>query len=507
MPDPAYGDDDLRFGGLLPDGSWYDQEGIPAEGGGDDCDQLIRQRDLEIRRLLQAKLHDKNQGRMKATFAEFDKNHNGRLSPNEFQQALLKLNLKLTPQEQEQLMNRFQRRGEEDNEISWKEFLDFVYFDEHAGEIKRLESVMRSKNEVMHGDYYARDGDMGIKHWGNQTIIELGYGPDEERLGGPLDALLLRNRRDEEASQRQRNRRHHRAYRKNNGHKQKASAKASVFEQKAPGSGHNNAVGQVPHAVWDENGRKHGAGAKMKSQALIKSAFKKIKEACRIRYQGMNYTVRDVFSQWDNDGNGMLDKEEIFEAVAALGVRLNKAQKVAVWRRFDLDNSGAIDFSEFVWAFMPRPALVKCWSTLRKTRTEHALKTMFFKYSLDHEPHRLHHAKSNRAMLAAKRKGKGKGKEKGKEADNNAAGAGESSEAGDGGGDGGGAAASQESEHIDCGTGQSFQLNKHQVRVLFNTPFSAWSPLSLSFTNLLLPTLSTHTLLCVFPLHPSFFSR
>jgi len=61
--------------------------------------------------------------------------------------------------------------------------------------------------------------------------------------------------------------------------------------------------------------------------------------------------VRAAFAQFDRDGNGYLDADEIRQALANLGIVATKAESVAVLTKYDIDRSGGIDVSEFTQIF------------------------------------------------------------------------------------------------------------------------------------------------------------
>jgi hypothetical protein len=61
--------------------------------------------------------------------------------------------------------------------------------------------------------------------------------------------------------------------------------------------------------------------------------------------------VRAAFAQFDRDGNGYLDADEIRQALANLGIVATRAESVAVLTKYDIDRSGGIDVSEFTQIF------------------------------------------------------------------------------------------------------------------------------------------------------------
>ena len=56
--------------------------------------------------------------------------------------------------------------------------------------------------------------------------------------------------------------------------------------------------------------------------------------------------LSDLFREWDDDGNGALDKKELRRAVAALGYDAPKKEVDAFFDSIDVDHSGFIEFGE-----------------------------------------------------------------------------------------------------------------------------------------------------------------
>ena len=64
----------------------------------------------------------------------------------------------------------------------------------------------------------------------------------------------------------------------------------------------------------------------------------------------------DLFREWDDDGNGALDKKELRKAVAALGYEAPKADVDTLFDAIDTDNSGWIEFYELKNALSEKAA-------------------------------------------------------------------------------------------------------------------------------------------------------
>ena len=56
--------------------------------------------------------------------------------------------------------------------------------------------------------------------------------------------------------------------------------------------------------------------------------------------------VIDIFREWDDDGNGSIDKREFRKVLPVLGVTIERAEADALFDSFDSDGSGSIDYTE-----------------------------------------------------------------------------------------------------------------------------------------------------------------
>ena len=64
----------------------------------------------------------------------------------------------------------------------------------------------------------------------------------------------------------------------------------------------------------------------------------------------------DLFREWDDDGNGALDKVELRMAIAALGYDAPKSAIDALFDSIDEDKSGWIEFNELKAALTEKNA-------------------------------------------------------------------------------------------------------------------------------------------------------
>jgi len=58
--------------------------------------------------------------------------------------------------------------------------------------------------------------------------------------------------------------------------------------------------------------------------------------------------IADLFKQWDNDGNGMIDRLEFRQAVGALGYEAPTIVIDSVFSDYDADGSGEMEYKEYV---------------------------------------------------------------------------------------------------------------------------------------------------------------
>ena len=64
--------------------------------------------------------------------------------------------------------------------------------------------------------------------------------------------------------------------------------------------------------------------------------------------------IREVFEQFDSDGGGSIDVDELRMAMRSLGQNLTKAEAEALMLELDTGGDGTIEFSEFVEFIKPK---------------------------------------------------------------------------------------------------------------------------------------------------------
>ncbi len=73
----------------------------------------------------------------------------------------------------------------------------------------------------------------------------------------------------------------------------------------------------------------------------------KIRTGTSVSANEKRVAVREVFTAYDSDGNGTLDKDEFTEMCRRLGLNLNADQVKKEFKNVDKDGSGTIEFEEF----------------------------------------------------------------------------------------------------------------------------------------------------------------
>jgi Ca2+-binding EF-hand superfamily protein len=58
--------------------------------------------------------------------------------------------------------------------------------------------------------------------------------------------------------------------------------------------------------------------------------------------------LREIFEHFDKDHNGVIDRQEFAELLAALSAGMSKAEADVGFREVDTNKNGVIEFREFV---------------------------------------------------------------------------------------------------------------------------------------------------------------
>ena len=80
----------------------------------------------------------------------------------------------------------------------------------------------------------------------------------------------------------------------------------------------------------------------------------------------------DLFREWDDDGNGGIDKKELRQAVAALGYECKKKEVDKFFESIDDDDSGFIEFEELKSALKEKAVKQATKQHAKKKRMEEA---------------------------------------------------------------------------------------------------------------------------------------
>mmetsp|Transcript_77313 Transcript_77313/g.136419 ORF Transcript_77313/g.136419 Transcript_77313/m.136419 type:complete len:126 (-) Transcript_77313:52-429(-) len=65
-------------------------------------------------------------------------------------------------------------------------------------------------------------------------------------------------------------------------------------------------------------------------------------------------SIKTIFEQWDHDGNGTIDRDELSRVMFQLTTNLTAADIDTLLNEVDLDGNGVISFDEFVaWLVDP----------------------------------------------------------------------------------------------------------------------------------------------------------
>lgn len=79
----------------------------------------------------------------------------------------------------------------------------------------------------------------------------------------------------------------------------------------------------------------------------------KLRYLCLARESNGILNIGRIFRRMDDDGNKLLDFDEFYKGIKECGLKVNEIQAKEIFDRFDLDNSGSIDMTEFLIALRP----------------------------------------------------------------------------------------------------------------------------------------------------------
>lgn len=96
----------------------------------------------------------------------------------------------------------------------------------------------------------------------------------------------------------------------------------------------------------DETIRERTGAALSNTVKLDRESEKPIAEQLREVLAANMVRVIDLFRDWDEDHNGLVDKDEFFKGITALGVEATRVEAEALFEEFDLDGGGTIEYKE-----------------------------------------------------------------------------------------------------------------------------------------------------------------
>ncbi|KAG7391696.1 hypothetical protein PHYPSEUDO_003770 [Phytophthora pseudosyringae] len=134
-------------------------------------------------------------------------------------------------------------------------------------------------------------------------------------------------------------------------------------------------------AVYDLHGRRHNlekAGLVAKESAL-ESAMRKVRRL--VLSSGKSV---DKFRRYDLDRTGTLSYSEFQRMLRENGTgnsaELTQEQSMVFFKRFDTDKSGEVDYGELLWAFLNWEAFLKRWHERKHAPTDREVRQSFKRY-------------------------------------------------------------------------------------------------------------------------------
>ena len=79
---------------------------------------------------------------------------------------------------------------------------------------------------------------------------------------------------------------------------------------------------------------------------LDRSSGRPVSELLREALSEHSVRVMDLFRDWDENGDGLIQRDEFVRSMAPLGIEVSKQEAIELFDQFDPDGSGEIDFKE-----------------------------------------------------------------------------------------------------------------------------------------------------------------
>lgn len=131
-------------------------------------------------------------------------------------------------------------------------------------------------------------------------------------------------------------------------------------------------------SVYDLHGRRHSLSdaGNVAAESDFESAMRKVQRALMDSGNAL-----DVFRRYDVDGSGALSYAEFLKLMKErCNTTLTEEQSKEFFRHFDPNRSGEIDYGELLWGFFNRRAFLKRWQQKRQGRSDREIKTLFYRY-------------------------------------------------------------------------------------------------------------------------------
>jgi len=134
------------------------------------------------------------------------------------------------------------------------------------------------------------------------------------------------------------------------------------------------AIIEQRHALRRDAGGRKGAALAYNRVQLDRSSDVPISRQLNAILIAEAVRVIDLFRDWDEDGNGLVDSKEFHRALLALGYAVSKDESTELFATFDPDGSGTIEFAEL--SFLLRAARSKVHGSPTPKTAQRKLRTL-----------------------------------------------------------------------------------------------------------------------------------
>ncbi|RLN90010.1 hypothetical protein BBJ28_00006148 [Nothophytophthora sp. Chile5] len=136
------------------------------------------------------------------------------------------------------------------------------------------------------------------------------------------------------------------------------------------------------NAVYDLHGRRHKVqeAGLVAAESALESAMRKVRRLVLQSGQSV-----DLFRRYDLDRSGALSYAEFQQLLRENGrgdsAALTKEQSVAFFKHFDVNGTGEVDYGELMWGFFNRRAFLKRWRERKSANlTARDVKLLFYRF-------------------------------------------------------------------------------------------------------------------------------